>query len=676
MSGVGGPPPVKRYRRSPSPKSSESDESDSSYTPYVSVKERKRQQLVSLGVAAKIPLERASQGREEGDVDSSDSQGLQGQGVHSGVGLLERHVEETEEDQRTQNRFRTANLKYETIQDLGGEDRGEGPGSKQDTPEPEAVVQPVPGVSLLEQHKELQEAAERSMETKLELQRKEEARILESVKETTGLMSVEELAKGVVYTEPIKTSWRAPRFILAMPASRHIRVWKKHNIEVEGDNPPPPLKRFVDMKLAPCIIKSLKEKGILSPSPIQMAGIPAILSGRDLIGIAYTGSGKTLVYVLPLIMFCLEQEASLPFESGEGPYGLIICPSRELAKQIFDTIEFYCRGLPCRLRTCLAIGGMPTNEAMDVIRKGVHMMVCTPGRLMDMLNKKLVSLAVCRYLCLDEADRMIDMGFEEDVRTIFSYFSAQRQTLLFSATMPKKIQDFARSALVQPILVNVGRAGAASMNITQEVEFVQPEAKVVYILECLRKTPPPVLIFAERKNDVDTIHEYLLLKGCLAVAIHGGKDMEERLRAVAEFKSFKKDILVATDVASKGLDFPEIQHVINYDMPEDIENYVHRIGRTGRGKNQGTATTMINNKVEENVLADLKHLLLEAQQKIPPFLASIETEAEVLGDLAGCSYCGGLGHRITACPKLESVQNKKAGEVGKRDYLSNTAADY
>merc|ERR1719228_1369701 len=453
---------------------------------------------------------------------------------------------------------------------------------------------------------------------KLEMRRKEEARILASVQETTGLMSVEELAKGVVYTDPIKTSWKPPRHILAMPLERHKRVCKKHNIEMEGDDLTPPLKRFVDMKLAPCVVKSLLEKGIKAPSPIQMAGIPAILSGRDLIGIAYTGSGKTLVYVLPLIMFCLEQEVMLSFDSGEGPYGLIICPSRELAKQIHETIEYYCegmrkQGLPT-LRTALAIGGVPTNEAMDVIRKGVHMMVCTPGRLMDMLNKKLCTLAVCRYLCLDEADRMIDMGFEEDVRTIFSYFGGQRQTLLFSATMPK------------PILVNVGRAGAASMNITQEVEFVQPEAKVVYILECLKKTPPPVLIFAERKNDVDTIHEYLLLKGCQAVAIHGGKDMEERLRAVSEFKAFKKDILVATDVASKGLDFPEIQHVINYDMPEDIENYVHRIGRTGRGKNKGVATTMINNKVEMAVLADLKHLLLEAKQKVPPFLASMETE--------------------------------------------------
>ena len=616
------PPPVKRYRRSPTPKS-DSEESDSEFTPYVSVKERRRQQLVSMGLAAKASPKADRLGALRDDmVEGLNSDQSQSAGEEEGISFSKARGS-----------------------------RGSTPLSKLATPEPE-IVEPVenPTVSLLEQHKELQEAAEKSMETKLEMRRKEEARILASVQETTGLMSVEELAKGVVYTDPIKTSWKPPRHILAMPLERHKRVCKKHNIEMEGDDLTPPLKRFVDMKLAPCVVKSLLEKGIKAPSPIQMAGIPAILSGRDLIGIAYTGSGKTLVYVLPLIMFCLEQEVELPFDGGEGPYGLIICPSRELAKQIHETIEYYCegmrrQGLPT-LRTALAIGGVPTNEAMDVIRRGVHMMVCTPGRLMDMLNKKLVNLGVCRYLCLDEADRMIDMGFEEDVRTIFSYFSAQRQTLLFSATMPKKIQDFARSALVKPILVNVGRAGAASMNITQEVEFVQPEAKVVYILECLKKTPPPVLIFAERKNDVDTIHEYLLLKGCQAVAIHGGKDMEERLRAVSEFKAFKKDILVATDVASKGLDFPEIQHVINYDMPDDIENYVHRIGRTGRGSATGTATTMINNKVEENVLADLKHLLLEAKQKIPPFLASIVTEAEVSFNLPSSPYSLLFSHRF------------------------------
>lgn len=283
-----------------------------------------------------------------------------------------------------------------------------------------------------------------------------------------------------------------------------------------------------------------------------------------------------------------------------------------------------------------------------------------------------------RYLCLDEADRLIDLGFEDDVRTIFSYFKGQRQTLLFSATMPKKIQNFAKSALVQPITVNVGRAGAASLNIVQEVEYVKTEEKIVYLLECLQKTAPPVLIFAEKKTDVDDIHEYLLLKGVEAVAVHGDKDQEERHRSIQQFRGGKKDVLVATDVASKGLDFPNIQHVINYDMPDDIENYVHRIGRTGRSSKKGVATTFINKNCDESVLLDLKHLLVEAKQKLPPVLVALQSDTPYLnmGDQQGCSYCGGLGHRITECPKLEAVQNKQATNIGKNDYLANNSVDW
>lgn len=183
------------------------------------------------------------------------------------------------------------------------------------------------------------------------------------VAESTALMGANELAAGVVYTESIVTSWRPPRHIAAMSANRHKRVWKKHCIDVDGEDPPPPLKTFADMKFPRPLLARLADQGIQKPSPIQMAGIPTVLSGRDLIGIAYTGSGKTLVYVLPLIMFCLEQEARLPFTGGEGPYGLIVCPSRELAKQICDTIEKFTgglrnQGLPS-LRTCLAIGTEP-----------------------------------------------------------------------------------------------------------------------------------------------------------------------------------------------------------------------------------------------------------------------------------------------------------------------------
>lgn len=549
--------------------------------------------------------------------------------------------------------------------------------------EEEEDIGPNALISLLDQHSELKKKAEARKETAREKMLKEELKILESVAESKALMGVAELAKGIEYTDPIKTGWLPPRYVLERPREYHDRVRKKWHILVEGSNLPPPVKSFREMKFPKTIVDALKKKGIEQPTPIQIQGIPTVLSGRDLIGIAFTGSGKTLVFILPVIMFCLEQEKKLPFMGHEGPYGLIVCPSRELARQTYEIIQFHMENLSAdgfpQLRPALLIGGVPMKEQMEIIKRGVHIVVATPGRLMLMLDKKMVTLDVCRYLCLDEADRMIDMGFEEDVRTIFSYFKGQRQTLLFSATMPKKIQNFARSALVQPVTINVGRAGAASLDVQQEVEYVKQEAKMVYILQCLQKTKPPVLIFAEKKQDVDGIHEYLLLKGVEAVAIHGGKDQDERIRSVLQFRKLEKDVLVATDVASKGLDFPDVQHVINYDMPEDIENYVHRIGRTGRCGKTGLATTFVNKTVEESVLLDLKHLLLEAKQKVPPFLATMQAESEVyldIGGEVGCSYCGGLGHRIANCPKLEAIQTKQAANIGRRDYLAHNAADW
>ncbi|XP_015112885.1 ATP-dependent RNA helicase abstrakt [Diachasma alloeum] len=611
----------RKYGRREESSSSDSDD----YVPYIPVKERKKQQLMKLG--------RLRQIKEEGLAGKSSSEN-------------ERDREENEDDD------------------------GQVWGRKSN-------------ISLLDQHTELKRMAEAKKESALEKQLKEEEKILESVAENKALMGVAELAKGIQYEDPIRTSWRTPRVVLSAGAERSEKIRRKLRILAEGEEVPPPLTSFKQMKLHRGIIHGLEKKGITRPTPIQVQGIPTVLSGRDMIGIAFTGSGKTLVFVLPLIMFCLEQEVGMPFVPNEGPYGLVICPSRELAKQTFDIVQHYTNSLRAEgcpeIRSCLAIGGVPPAESLKIIGRGVHIMVATPGRLMDMLGKKTVKLDVCRYLCMDEADRMIDMGFEEDVRTIFSFFRGQRQTLLFSATMPKKIQNFARSALVKPVTINVGRAGAASMNVIQEVDYVKQEAKIVYLLECLQKTPPPVLIFAEKKQDVDAIHEYLLLKGVEAVAIHGGKDQEERSRSVEAFRKAKKDVLVATDVASKGLDFADVQHVINYDMPDDVENYVHRIGRTGRSGKTGIATTFINKSNDESVLLDLKHLLMEAKQKVPPFLLELCSENEKylnLGDERGCSYCGGLGHRITECPKLEAIQNKQASNIGRRDYLASNAADY
>ncbi|KRY80022.1 ATP-dependent RNA helicase abstrakt [Trichinella pseudospiralis] len=551
-------------------------------------------------------------------------------------------------------------------------------------------------VTLLEQHTELKKHTESHKEDAIEKKLKEEEQLLESFAGRTALMAAAEIAKDVKYVEAIRTGWQPPRYIQNLTFEQIMRFRKLHGILAEGENIPAPLRSFKEMKFPNSILSALTKKNITTPTPIQMQGLPIALKGRDMIGIAYTGSGKTLVFVLPLIMFCMEQQIRLPFIDNEGPYGLIVVPSRELAKQIYDIICYYCAALSednlPKLRVCLCIGGVSLSEQLSTARRGVHIVVATPGRFIEILSKKVLTLDTCRYLCMDEADRMIDLGFEEDVRTIFSFFKGQRQTLLFSATMPRKIQNFAKSALVQPIVVNVGRAGAANLNVLQDVEYVRNEDKLMQILGALEKTPPPVLIFAEKKDDVDKILEYLLLKGLQAVAIHGGKDQQERLGALTSFQLGAKDILVATDVASKGLDFPQIQHVINYDLPDDIENYaksdyfacmhaskVHRIGRTGRHHQKGRATTFVNRSCDISVLLDLKHLLLEAKQDVPLFLSSFEAESEKLleiGDERGCTFCGGLGHRISDCPKLESLQNKRAQSLNKRDFLAYNTADW
>ncbi|KDD72856.1 hypothetical protein H632_c2809p0, partial [Helicosporidium sp. ATCC 50920] len=322
-----------------------------------------------------------------------------------------------------------------------------------------------------------------------------------------------------------------------------------------------------------------------------------------------------------------------------------------------------------------AIGGADARAQADAVRAGVHGAVATPGRLKDLLGRRRMTADQCRYLCFDEADRMVDMGFEEDVREILSFFKSRRQTLMFSATMPAKIRSFANSALVDPVVVNVGRAGATNLDIVQEVEYVKEEAKLPAVLDALQKTAPPVLIFAENKRDVDRVHEYLLLKGVEAVATHGSKDQEEREWAVEAFKQGRKDVLVATDVASKGLDFDHVQHVVNYDMPEEIENYVHRIGRTGRRGRTGVATTFVNKSQSESVLLDLKHLLQEAKQRVPPVLLSLHDPMDELRELEaasgtrGCVYCGGLGHRIADCPKLRGDTREQ--ERKRRDHFGS-----
>ncbi|KAL6776987.1 hypothetical protein ACKKBF_B19755 [Auxenochlorella protothecoides x Auxenochlorella symbiontica] len=516
-------------------------------------------------------------------------------------------------------------------------------------------------------------------ETEQERVLKEEAELMRSITQKAALKTYAELAKDIKYTQVMKTGWKPPLKYRLTSEDEHQRVRDHFYIICEGHHLPPPIPAFEDMRLPPSILRYLADAGIKKPTPIQMQGLPAILSGRDMIGIAFTGSGKTLAFALPMVLAAYQEEVRMRLEGGEGPIGMVICPSRELARQTYDIVVAYSEALRAdgapELRTLLTIGGVDMKSQGDAIRAGVHMVVATPGRLKDLLAKRRMTLDACRYVCLDEADRMVDLGFEEDIREILSFFTGQRQMLMFSATMPMKIKAFAESALVDPVTVNVGRAGATNLDIIQEVEYVKEEAKLAYLLECLQKTPPPVLVFAEGKKDVDTIHQFLLLKGVEAVASHGSKDQEDREWAIQSFKTGQKDVLIATDVASKGLDFQNVQHVINYDMPEEIENYVHRIGRTGRRGKTGLATTFINKAQSESILLDLKHLLREAKQRIPPVLQALHDPMDELRELEaasgtrGCVYCGGLGHRIADCPKLRS-DTRDAGRNSKDHFGS------
>ena len=558
------------------------------------------------------------------------------------------------------------------------EPKEEGRASKE---EPETTS--TNALSLLEQAARLKKQHEALNETdRSNLQRQQdEERILKEAShvQTNALQAASELAEGVKYKSTFVTAWRCPQKIL-----RESKEWEgirtKWHILTEGEDIPPPIRSFRDMAFPPPILEALKVKNVKRPTPIQMQGLTVALSGRDMVGIAFTGSGKTLSFSLPLVMAAMEEEARMPLIPGEGPVGIVLAPSRELARQTYEVVMEFCEAIanygdpryPC-VRSQLLIGGESGRDQLQLFRdRGVHCVVATPGRLRDFLKKRSINLDICRYICLDEADRMLDLGFDEEVGEIMNHFHHQRQTILYSATFPKKFQDFAKQTLVRPVVVNVGRAGAANLDVIQEVEYVKEEAKIVYLLECLQKTAPPVVIFCEKKGDVDDIHEYLLLKGVEAVSIHGGKDQEERNEAIALYKQGKKDVLVATDIAAKGLDFADIQHVINFDMPSEIENYVHRIGRTGRCGKTGVATTFINKSCEETTLLDLKHLLKEAHQRIPPVLMIMDDPLEnVTADgsgTKGCSFCGGLGHTIVDCPKIDKDARRVAG--GRKDALA------
>ena len=339
------------------------------------------------------------------------------------------------------------------------------------------------------------------------------------------------------------------------------------------------------MGLPEKLVGRLNELGITEPTPIQSHAIPIALDGCDVMGLAQTGSGKTAAFGLPLVT------QMLAINSMPGPKtarGLVLAPTRELAKQISDTLTQLAHKTP--LKVALVVGGASINMQIKRLQRGTDLLVATPGRLIDLLDRRALSLADTSFLVLDEADQMLDLGFIHALRRIASVLPAQRQTMLFSATMPKQMNELAQSYLKNPKRVEVNPPGKAVDRIVQSVHFIAKSEKTSLLIELLDKHRDELaLVFGRTKHGSEKLMKLLTAKGFVAGSIHGNKSQGQRDRAIAAFKAGEIKVLVATDVAARGLDIPAVRHVYNYDLPNVPENYVHRIGRTARAGADGAA---------------------------------------------------------------------------------------
>ncbi|KAA9327452.1 DEAD/DEAH box helicase [Hymenobacter busanensis] len=364
---------------------------------------------------------------------------------------------------------------------------------------------------------------------------------------------------------------------------------------------------FDDLNLLPALLKALHTAGYERPTPIQQQAIPHVLDARDLLGVAQTGTGKTAAFTLPLLQRLHEAK---PTNQPTGPRAvraLILTPTRELAIQIGESFETYGQNL--KLRHAVIFGGVSQHPQVQALQRGVDALIATPGRLLDLINQGYVNLKHLEIFVLDEADRMLDMGFINDIRKILPLLPKQRQSLFFSATMPPTIQQLADTILRNPVQVAVTPVSSTAETVEQAVYMVEKTDKPYLLLEVL-KNPElrRVLVFSRTKHGADRVAKGLTAKGIGAEAIHGNKSQNARQRALQNFKSGETRVLVATDLAARGLDVDELSHVINYELPNEPETYVHRIGRTGRAGAAGVALSFCDLE-ERAYLQDIQRLI-------------------------------------------------------------------
>ncbi len=362
---------------------------------------------------------------------------------------------------------------------------------------------------------------------------------------------------------------------------------------------------FEKLELIEPILRALKAEGYTQPTPIQEQAIPILLQRKDLLGCAQTGTGKTAAFAIPILQLLHQDELFV-----KGPAGiktLILTPTRELAIQIGESFAAYGKYL--RIRHTVIFGGVPQRSQTDALRAGVEILIATPGRLLDLMDQRFVNLQNVKTFVLDEADRMLDMGFIHDVKKIIAKLPQKRQTLFFSATMPAEISKLADTILTKPVRVQVTPVSSTANTIKQAVYFVEKSDKRSLLLHLLKdKAIETALVFTRTKHGADKVVKDLLRAGVQAEAIHGNKSQNARQRALSNFKSKQTRVLVATDIAARGIDIDDLSHVVNYELPNVPETYVHRIGRTGRAGVSGIALSFCDME-EKEFLRDIHKLI-------------------------------------------------------------------
>ncbi|TFW30252.1 DEAD/DEAH box helicase [Massilia arenosa] len=369
----------------------------------------------------------------------------------------------------------------------------------------------------------------------------------------------------------------------------------------------PATPRFSDFGLAPEIQRALSDQGYTIPTPIQAQAIPVVLQGRDVMGAAQTGTGKTAGFSLPMIQQLLAHASTSMSPARHPVRGLILTPTRELAVQVAENVAAYSRHTP--LRSCVVFGGMDMKPQTEALRRGVEIVIATPGRLLDHVEQKNVNLGQVQMLVMDEADRMLDMGFLPDLQRIINLLPKKRQNLMFSATFSGEIKKLANSFLTDPVTIEVARSNATADRVTQVVYKVGEEDKRDVVAHLIRKHElKQVIVFSNTKIGASRLARSLEQDGIKALAIHGDRTQQERMAALDAFKKGEIEVLVATDVAARGLDISDLPCVINYDLPYNAEDYVHRIGRTGRAGASGDAMSIYTDS-DERLLVDIEKLI-------------------------------------------------------------------